>query len=484
MLNYFKPFPARLPQPYVFFPALLLLLSLSYFACRKSSETQQTSATTNIVESYRSYFESTIKSSYNPDQAPLSASLKATLHKSPDWSRAHVLDLSFGKTVVVPLVYKENVSFQTVMGNISLDSTSTLLLYLDKQDSMHTEVITRMADEAYMYRPIGKFTGVITVENWKGQLQAAYRYGSTSAQALHLIDQPVIDHATRQVTDNRDATCTDYTYYICVDNNCSFIDTYGDDGCSAGGGTGVPGGTIAQKVIYDYNDISNTTGLTLSQILAWDRAFTFAPPSSAISDIPAYTHCFDANGSSYSVALLVNSPAPGQQVAFTQNAPGSVPLYNTGHTFLRFAETLANGAMITRCIGFYPTSTVSAYTQATTSSLGNDGGQHYNAGLTIPVTASQFSAILSYITNVSGVNFAVFSETDTERALEALQQGGINITPPQGIYFDRNASLENYEDYVYESGDLAWYIISSSWPANYTVVNGSMTADPNVGTCN
>ena len=495
MTNFIRSFFAARQRSYLLPIGIICFIGLSYLACRKSAGSSSKLSDQALIQSYRNYFEANVQPFHNPDTSVSSAEIRMTLHKTPNWARAVVKQFNFGRAVVVPIAFKEKIYLQSSLGEISLDSTSAMILYADDKGAMHSEVVTKMPDRNFLFGMSKTFTGIAAVEDWSGRPLVAYNYTSTGASP---VESKITSGSTipsgaasgKQVEDETDAFCTVYDYYLCPDgtvtDDCVFEYSYGDAGCSAGGGSGGTGGennqNTALKVIYDYNTTPTGDLLTPAQRRTAAEQFTFPVSASPITDIPGYIHCFDGTGSTYSVALLVNQPEPGSNAEYLINAPGSVPLYNVGHTFLAFYETLTNGTQIVRYMGTYPQTIDAGFPVGQKPVvLGDDHGQPYNAGLTIPVTASQFSSILSYMTNITGMYYNVYTNNCTTMALNALAAGGYTLTPMELPFPSIDVSdFTNAEN----SGALGYYILNTTFSSNMTVTNASMTAGANAGTCN
>ncbi len=143
----------------------LLILAISFLTtCQKESTTPQ-----KIIAHAQNYFESQILTDTS-HTAPDSTT-RHGVAKEPLWAEASVQNMSFGKVVVVPLVYEQAIALQTQSGNIPLSELSYLLIYKDAQKQYHSEVVTKLPEKNYWpnYKtPNTLFKGVILVEDWWG----------------------------------------------------------------------------------------------------------------------------------------------------------------------------------------------------------------------------------------------------------------------------------------------------------------------------
>ena len=152
------------PLKYIFTPALFLIAIFGLTTCQKEITTPQ-----KIVAQTQNYFETTVLT--DTSNAVQDNNPRHTVAKEPLWAEASVQNMSFGKVVVVPLVYEQAIALQTQSGNIPLSELSYLLIYKDAQKKYRTEVVTKLPEKNYWpnYKyPNIPFKGVILVEDWWG----------------------------------------------------------------------------------------------------------------------------------------------------------------------------------------------------------------------------------------------------------------------------------------------------------------------------
>ncbi len=111
------------------------------------------------------------------EERPLQATPKLSRHRTvkiPLWDKAQKVQLSIGEGLKVPLAYREEIKL--LIGpnkeEAPLSDWTYLLLYKDRQQKWHAEVVTRIPDEQYWInrnRPGRSFSGIILVEDWWGR---------------------------------------------------------------------------------------------------------------------------------------------------------------------------------------------------------------------------------------------------------------------------------------------------------------------------
>ena len=162
--------------------------------------------------------------------------------------------------------------------------------------------------------------------------------------------------------------------------------------------------------------------------------FQYANVYNKIGSIKDYFKCFDNNPAQdhqYEVMLCVSQPEPGTREPweFSQkHASEAGNLVFVGHVFLVMKEK-TSGKTLIRNIGFYPEGNVWPYSPAVQGCLNNDSYTDYNIALNIKVNSHQFNQILDYLSkgNNKGYQYNLNSNNCTSFALDALQEGGINL---------------------------------------------------------
>lgn len=158
---------------------LLLFLSLSFllfYSCRKE-KIQNSDA---LIEDARSYFESDVATGRAAVQP--SGGIKIPLPKmTPQWDRANIQQLKFGRTVVVPLSIPNFTVQDQLQVKFQIEPYSFLIVYDDDEGNKHAEVVIKIPDE---YSKTGAFSGIAQVTDWQGNLIQSYKYTYETEQKM------------------------------------------------------------------------------------------------------------------------------------------------------------------------------------------------------------------------------------------------------------------------------------------------------------
>ena len=130
-----------------------------------------------------------------------------------------------------------------------------------------------------------------------------------------------------------------------------------------------------------------------------------------------------------------------------------------------FTQTLPNGTVVTRNIGFYPSTMTSPLNTSSPGQLNDDSNHSYNTGLQISVSGTAFMQILNSMSQGNSAEYDLNAFNCTTSALTALSVGGINlfnITPTSTLS-------------LFQSGVPTFYGYS---PAGLGEAISSMTPSP------
>ena len=446
-------------------------LALLFFGCVKNQSKNE--STSDLITKVHAFFDKTIVASGKTMNAD---NYRANQPKSLLWDQATLTHLSGIDVVSVPIAYRNNlyVSFKTTPNQLyRLNDITSLVITRDSSNLFHAAVVTFVPDSSSRQNKPG---GLFFVEDWEG----ITIYGPVHTS-------PQIDNAIAAPTAASDSKEADYTQSIQV---CNEIDGYNyspDD----------PDGGIAWSetscTTYGFAAQDPAAGIPVSRLgsLPVSRYLPpleviVSPPTSAISDIVDYMKCFTNGptpGHTYSVQVCVDQPDPGTRQAWGLTADGAAGTsaagnpVNVGHTFLTLTEN-DQGNIITRNIGFYPSTFVFVTSNLVASQgiLGNDQSHTYNISLTITVSSSQFFNILNYaeLGNNMGFIYNLNTNNCTTFALNALAAGGISLPSTQGTWPGGAGN---------DPGDLGEDIRNMPLSSNMTR-NTVENDHPNVGTCN
>jgi hypothetical protein len=158
----------------------------------------------------------------------------------------------------------------------------------------------------------------------------------------------------------------------------------------------------------------------------------------------------------------------------TGSSAGANPA-NVGHTFLIFSQN-TGGGIVTRNVGFYPSTSVSPTSPSSQGQLNDDEGHNYDISLTVAVSNSQFFNMLNFIASGNGAGYMYNLNTNncTTFALNTLSKGDIILPRTTGSWVDGSGN---------DPGDLGEDIRSVNLSSNMSR-NTLDAAHPNTGNCN
>lgn len=164
--------------------ALIIILTIN--SCRKETpnlETKLSVKSLDLISEAKLHFDNSIKEA--PSDRDLSGNEEKNkfqlLSKKVLWDYAKVKKMAVGESVRVPIFYDEENFIKAGKDKkaMSLYNLSYLMMYKDKKGKMQTEWVITIPDNDYVDRKRNsgvKFTGVIHVLDWKGNLIKSYSY--------------------------------------------------------------------------------------------------------------------------------------------------------------------------------------------------------------------------------------------------------------------------------------------------------------------
>lgn len=485
-------------------PIYLLTLALGLSACLvscKKDDTELPKAETNLVDASRDYFEKEIlaNSAYGQVNSRVASTddqrknPRKYLERSPAWERARTVELSTGTAVMLPVHFKKPFIIKSnFSGNqvFALEDLTKLLIYRDSKKNFHAEMVTYLPDSNYSARSGRPFSGIVLVEDWAGNFLKEYRYNgkgsiekldigqveerSLNRNATTTINQSIIIVCYEISGFNYSPVNDEYTYWS-YDAGCNSMFFPDGSGGGDGGGSGDGGGPGGG----DYGGGSSGGGGGGTNIPP-TPSFTLVSGDDAINNISEYTKCFTntpGNTHSYNISLCVLQPEEGSREGWvtagggssSNNSPVSV-----GHTFLIFSEYSPTGTIV-RNVGFYPSGDVTPLTVESQGQLNNDANHQFNISLNISVTSSEFTQVLSFITqgNSPGYMYNLNSNNCTTFALNALGSAGILIPRTTGNWLNGGGL---------NPGDLGEDIREMQLQPNMSR-NTTQGTHPNLGSC-
>ena len=411
--------------------------------------------------------------------------------KTPSWEQAYTLEFSGGKAVIVPLNYEEKIWIKSNLDPKSLfylDNISRLLIYKGSNQEWHEEIISSFPDSNYLTWDKQPFSGIVSVEDWKGNLLKEYKYGEGKIRKFVAPENLKQGQSINAVNDlpAPSATKPDLFLQVCytvqeynyaVDDPSNGVYTSETLGCDTyffadiGNVGGAPSGN-------NYGAVAGSGGGSASSPA---NDFIILNGNNIIANINAYNECFTnigGNNNSFQVTVCVEQPNPGSRYPWNlSNTSGSSSSGNpvsVGHSFLIMKQSTPNG-VITRNVGFYPKTRVVPTSPSDQGQLNDDEMHYYNVSLTINVNNSQFFNILNFINqgNNAGFLYNLNSNNCSTFVLHALFAAGIYLPSTVG-----NWPLGSGND----PGDLGEDIRAMALSTGMTR-NLVSSYHPNQGTC-
>lgn len=468
---------------------LILFIAIFYSSCKKDNSVILTSEQ-SIINRAQKFFKQEIEGKISSHQIVIGdigfidKNPRKQLERRPLWDNATVMKLSSGFAVIIPVRYdKPFIIKSNVGGNkfYNINDLTKLLIYQDKDQHYHAELITSIPDSNYRSLTNEAFKGLLLVEDWYGNSIDKYKYelngiirkfrnipeeNSLSSMKRELSMHSNPDNLLRQ--DGFITICYEisgYNYSVNDPTNGYYWSE--PAGCEIyfdkiDSGYGVNNTYLDAS---SYGNIS-TGDYGSSPIYPADKVLVVAG-NNIIGNINDYNKCFTnvpGNVNTYEVKLCVAQPLPGTREAWEasglngSSANGN-PVF-VGHTFLIFTEKTPTQT-ISRNIGFYPESGVNPYSPSVQGLLNNDEIHDYNISLSITMTSSEFTTILNFVSqgNNSGYTYNLNSNNCTTFALNAVASAGINLQRTNGTWLSGGGL---------NPGDLGEDIRNMYLPANMT----------------
>ena len=425
----------------------ILMLVLFNFSCKKIAH-ESGEVAPSLIANAKSYFNTEMLTRKNIDSVSLNInsisskkSPRQQGQKQPLWNYAYIAHFKHGTGVVVPISYNNPLVINTNFAKdqfYNLNTLTKLFIYQDASKLYHAELITAFPDSNYQHQIGEGFKGFVFVDDWWGNPINKFQYqNNTTILAFNKNQTPKADRIDRKNQRTND-------FYVCYEiygvNYGAGSDTVQwsePAGCSYlyGGLTDPlydPQNPSFNPSGGDYGNIPTSTkdsGLTVP-IRSVDIALYNG--NSNIKNVKDYTKCFtNVAGAdhSYSVRLCVDQPEPGSDKAWGFTLNPNDPI-SVGHTFLILTEKTFFETT-TRNFGFYPADYVKPNSESKQGVLNNDEIHDYDVSLLITLTNSQFTNLLTFISqgNDPGFLYNLNSNNCTTFALNALASVGVAPIP-------------------------------------------------------
>ena len=446
------------------------MLCLLFSTCTKQYSPRP-DPDSRLISNAKSYFTSQVAPA-----GPVNLdNYRALQPKTLQWDQAYVVSLSIGKGVVVPVQYRNTLLVKTGFGgthSYNLSGFTRLLVYMGGQQQYHAQLVTSLPDSLCLQHTGNVFTGTILVEGWQGDHIADYLFQQGKVPLKYTFGPPSRTAAASVVV-----SC----------NNVINGYNYPEDDPDAGYSWSEPAPCTSMylpddQVSGDPVAGDYAAGSSGGSNGAGNEDVIIFPGSNLITNIQEYLQCFTVTpGATYKVTVAVDQPYPGTRTPWrlspTMSTSSSAGPIDAGHTFLIFTQTNKDGSIITRNVGFSPTSDVDAFISGQSQgALDNDESHSYDISGSFILTIPQlFFNMLSYVSQGDSPSYMynLSSNNCTTFSINVLAQGHIYV--PSTIGYWPNG-IGN------DPGDLGEDLRTNNTPGmNRSLVN---VAHPNVGTCN
>lgn len=440
--------------------SLVVSFLMAFSACQKSYDIHGTRSQ-SLIESAKDYFTKEVSNSSNNFQVNLdsgtnneSRNPRKTLSKTPIWKKAYITQMSVGEAVVVPVHFNNPFLVKSSFGGnklYSIDDLTKLLIYKDVNRQFHVEVVTLFPDSSYVNKKAHLFSGIAFVEDWVGHPLNKYQYLANGKIKEYRINK----NQGKANFPDKDVDIAAASKFIQV---CYEIHGYNYSVDSPNGGYywSEPAGCSLyffddeEPSSYfvngdDYGSMGGggTSGVGENPGISVANAVTVLPGKNVIANFKDYSKCFDnvpGTDHSYQVTVCVSQPEPGTRTTWTFNpvsggSSSANDIVGVGHTFLTLSEISPSNSIV-RNVGFYPTVNVDPLTTSSVGALNNDEMHEYNVAVTINLTSSEFTSLLSYISQVgsSKLSYDLNGFNCTTFALNALSNIGIYLPRTIGTW--------------------------------------------------
>ncbi len=164
---------------------MIIGLLISFNSCKNETDLQKQESPKDFKTEAKTFFEenlAALENKKNFGEEKLDEFQK--LSKKALWDFAKIQSITIGESVKIPISFSKNFYIKAGKDKraISYQNLSYLMMYKDKSGKMHTEWVTTIPDDAYVdsKKNAGvKFSGVIIVRDWKGNIIKGYQVNQT-----------------------------------------------------------------------------------------------------------------------------------------------------------------------------------------------------------------------------------------------------------------------------------------------------------------
>jgi len=381
-------------------PLLLAIVCLVFSYCRKDSPVKGKDSYQISIEEAQKFF--------NEELANTSKLTKRhELIDRPDWQHATVKKTGDREVLIVPLIFKKDLTIKTNGDSVALSvqSLTKLLLYRKTSDQIVSELVTTIPDQAFLSNKDAarRFTGMVWIEAWNGSAIGGNRYAADGSITGFDLGGEVTQDSLLKEADYEEQWCY-VDFYYCVDASGYVTCRYNFSQAYRCGGGSVTSGELAAGLYPVYGSGSNGGGSTApgdATIGIGLNTVILAPPDKPIVDPYQYKRCFNRDSrSKYKIILYVDQPVAGTRSLIADKYGNTDPFLvdltskTVGHTWIVFEEMTSNGSIIRRSFGLWPSAFVTPVNPRGRAILGNDEEREYDVSLELGLTSTAFVSML------------------------------------------------------------------------------------------
>lgn len=378
----------------------MAIVCLVFSYCRKDTPVKGEDSYHITIEEARRFFNEELANTTKLTK-------RHELIDTPDWQHAAVSKAGDREVVIVPLVFKKDLTIKTSGDSValSIQSSTKLLLYRKTCDQIVSELVTTIPDQAFLSDKDAaeRFTGMVWIETWNGSAIGGNRYAADGSITGFSLGAEVTHDSLLKEADYEEQWCY-VDFYYCVDASGFVTCRYNFSQAFRCGGGAATVGDLGAGLYPVYGSGSNgggtvppgdaTVGIGLNTTI-------LAPPDKPIVDPYQYKRCFNRDGrNAYKIILYVDQPKAGTRALISDDY-GNTELIaiknstkNYGHTWIAFEEKRPNGAIVRRSLGFWPRTDIEISSQAAPGILADDGGRDFDVSLEIGLRKDAFFDLL------------------------------------------------------------------------------------------
>jgi len=406
----------------------LAIVCLVFSYCRKDSPVKGEDGYHITIEEAQKFFNEKLANTSKLTK-------RHELIDRPDWQHAAVKKTGDREVVIVPLIFKKDLTIKTNGDSdaLSVQSLTKLLLYRKTSDQIVSELVTTIPDQAFLSNKDAarRFTGMVWIEAWNGSAIGGNRYAADGSITGFDLGGEVTHDSLLKEADYEEQWCY-VDFYYCVDASGYVTCRYNFSQAYRCGGGSVTFGELGAGLYPVYGSGSNGGGSTApgdATIGIGLNTVILAPPDKPIVDPYQYKRCFQKEtNSTYRIILYVDQPQSGTR-ALAADRDGTTALAlvdiaskTVGHTWIVFEQTNSIGRIIRRAIGFWPGGSITPGSTSVKALLGNDEGREFDVSLELGLVPDAFFNLLNDCSNGSTEMYDLNTNNCTGWAMDKIYE--------------------------------------------------------------